>query len=233
VTEIALLPGMDGTGLLFAPFAEALTARGHQPRTLSYPYDEPMSMDMLARQMWEIIGEAPPPVILGESYGSQIVLRLLRDHPDTFRAAIFVGGFGERPTSLLWLSRFLPVSWSFRIPRPRWVLRTFTYDGQTDEAMLDTHIRATRAVAPEVMADRIENMARMQPIARTVDVPVLYLAGSHDRLVPPRNLAYFRNYCPDLEIETPARCHMIVQTEPERCADLVSDFLARRLGGSV
>jgi len=231
MADLALFPGMDGTGILFAPFVTALGERGVAAESMAYPYDEDMTLDALSQLMWSRIEADPPPVILGESYGSQVVLRLLRDHPGVFRAAIFVGGFGDIPKPfLLGLSRWLPVAWTFRIPRPRWVLETWTYDRNTDDRWLDHHIEVTEKVSPEVMAGRVREMATLKPIRREVAVPVLYLQGTHDRLVPARCMTYFEQWCTSLEVARPARSHMIVQTEPEKSADLVAAFLARTLG---
>lgn len=95
--EIGLLPGMDGTGLLFKPTEAALAARGIKARIFDYPTQEPMSLDDLTKRVWSQMADNPPPILLGESYGGQVTLRLLRDHPGVFKGVIFCVTFGTCP----------------------------------------------------------------------------------------------------------------------------------------
>ena len=97
MADLVLFPGMDGTGLLFDHFIEALAAYRLQARVMSYPKDRPTSLEMLAASSWKELADDPPPIILGESFGGQVALRLLRDHPESFRAQFFVRPSAKHP----------------------------------------------------------------------------------------------------------------------------------------
>ena len=68
---LVLLPGMDGTGQLFAPFLAALGPE-FRTRVVSYPVDQPLGyaeLELLARAAIPARG---PYVILGESFSGPI-----------------------------------------------------------------------------------------------------------------------------------------------------------------
>src|SRR6478609_6980467 len=69
-----VLPGLDGTGALLAPFARAMP-EGAQVRIASYPADEPLGYQALADRLSRDL--APGPLALvAESFAGPLALRL-------------------------------------------------------------------------------------------------------------------------------------------------------------
>jgi pimeloyl-ACP methyl ester carboxylesterase len=90
-----LLPGLDGTGLLFQPLLEAL-ATSVRSKVIVYPQSESLSLPELARL---VVKQLPPgqSVVLAESFSGLVALTLLTEVATRIRGVIFVGAFAEPP----------------------------------------------------------------------------------------------------------------------------------------
>jgi surfactin synthase thioesterase subunit len=71
-TPLVLLPGLDGTGTMFAPFVAELPP-WIEPVVLDYPA-EPLGYADLARRLATRLPEDRPFFLLGESFGGPLAL---------------------------------------------------------------------------------------------------------------------------------------------------------------
>ncbi len=83
-------------------------------------------------------------------------------------------------------------------------------------------------VRPEVLAHRIRSIHRVDvaDALRACAVPILYLRGDHDRLVPASALHTVLRARPDARVATVRSPHMVLQTQPAACALAIEEFLA-------
>ena len=72
---LILLPGMDGSGQLFAPLVTAL-GDGFNVKVVRYPVDLPLGYDGLEQIARAAIPPAGPVVLLGESFSGPIAVSL-------------------------------------------------------------------------------------------------------------------------------------------------------------
>src|SRR6266567_2475238 len=72
---LVLLPGLDGTGKLFAAFVRALGA-GVESRVIGYSPDEPLGYEELEPQVRAALPRDRPYVLLGESFSGPIAMRI-------------------------------------------------------------------------------------------------------------------------------------------------------------
>jgi pimeloyl-ACP methyl ester carboxylesterase len=126
--HIVLLPGIDGTGELFRPFTEALPPQ-FIPQVISYPTSGPQSYDDLVH----VVNRALPPtkhfVLLGESFGGPLALKVASQSIPNLRAVVLCATFvlNPLPWSFAWVP-FAPRSmFTFIVKRniPSSVLRLF------------------------------------------------------------------------------------------------------------
>jgi pimeloyl-[acyl-carrier protein] methyl ester esterase len=85
---LVLLPGMDGTGQLFAPFVVAL---GHEfnVKVVRYPTTEPMGYAELEALARAALPEEGPFVILGESFSGPVAVSVgVRSRPSCSRTTV-------------------------------------------------------------------------------------------------------------------------------------------------
>jgi pimeloyl-ACP methyl ester carboxylesterase len=72
---LVLLPGLDGTGKLFAEFLKVIESR-IDTLVVAYPSDTPMSYDELERLVLASLPADRPFVLLGESFSGPLAIRI-------------------------------------------------------------------------------------------------------------------------------------------------------------
>jgi pimeloyl-ACP methyl ester carboxylesterase len=94
---LVLLTGMDGTGLLFQPFVEALGDVGQvEVRTIAYPAREPLDVAALTEVACAALPSGPL-VILGESFSGPIAVALAARCADRVQGLILCCSFVRNP----------------------------------------------------------------------------------------------------------------------------------------
>jgi pimeloyl-ACP methyl ester carboxylesterase len=94
VTPVVFLHGIGGGARSFAPQMASFAGAGYQPVALDllgYGAREPvsaMSFDALSEDVEASIAALERPVLIGHSMGGMVVQTLLRQRPDSYRAAV-------------------------------------------------------------------------------------------------------------------------------------------------
>ena len=78
--KLVLLPGLDGTGKLFAEFLEALDL-GSSAQVVPYPPDIPLGYDELETLVRAALPAHGPFIILGESFSGPLAIRIAARPP--------------------------------------------------------------------------------------------------------------------------------------------------------
>lgn len=234
-----LLPGMDGTGRLFNLLIAAL-GNEIRARVISYPPDRRLSYDALLERVEKVLPSAEPFVILAESFSGPIAIRLAARRPRHLLGVILCTSFAVSPIprwlwslgARQWLRRLVPQA-MFRPAVPPHILRGLALDWQTPRAMVQETAAAIRSVSPAVLAGRLREVLDVDvtEALRSCEVPVLYLAGSRDRIIGRRGLAEIRRVRPAVEsIELPGP-HFLLQARPEAAARVITEYLRRWSAG--
>jgi len=222
-----LLPGLDGTGILFRPLIEALPPE-IRTLTCAYPGDDFLPPAGLAETVEERISGIGDVVILAESWSGLVCLELLRRNPTNIAGVIFVACFVAPPRpALLALSRLLPLSALMRLPPPASLVRRYCLGAGTGPERLALFREALAAVRPEVLAERLGSLRGIGPYVEPVAPTACYIQATTDRLVPARAQAAFSAMVPHLEIARVAGPHFLLQARPGECAAVIRDFIRR------
>ena len=99
--ELILLPGLDGTGRLFAPLVKALAQCGVSARAIGYPTHDALDYVELERRVRAELPECSAFVLLAESFSGPIALRIGAAPPANLKGLVLSTTFATRPTSLL------------------------------------------------------------------------------------------------------------------------------------
>lgn len=217
-----LLPGLDGTGDLFAPLVA--TVPDHlAPVVVCLP--ELSSYEALLEGVRHQL-PAGRFVVLGESFSGPLAVEVARAEPDRVVAVILCNSFVSPPkTSML---RYLPWSLVFAIPPPRWVLRRF-FVGPNASAGTVSAVREALGRTPgRVLAHRMRAVFSLPavPNASRLQVPVLSLAGTNDLLVS-NNLRALEALAPDVVCKRITAPHLLLQVAPQAAWAEISAFLAQ------
>jgi pimeloyl-ACP methyl ester carboxylesterase len=228
-----LLPGLDGMGRLFAPLLAA-GPRAFEPVPLSYPPDEPLGYDELLQRVRPKLPRGRF-VLLAESFSGPLALRLAAEAPRGLEAVVLAATFLRRPLDpLLHPLRALVGARLLGMPRPAWAVRQFMAGPDAPAAMVKEMQDVGQEVAPLVLARRAAEALAVdaREALSAVEVPVLFLAPTRDRLIRRDAWTDVAAMRPDAEVVHLESPHMILQRCPHACLARIEEFLARARRGA-
>ena len=220
---LVLLPGMDGTGLMFEPFVQA--AGDLETRVVRYPPEltsYPACIDFARTQL----PTDRPFLLLGESFSGPVAIALAAEQPEGLRGVVLCSSFARNPRpEWLWLRPLLRLLPPLQLPLP--LLRRLLLGKRPSEAL----VRLTTAMLPHfptaTMKARTLAVAAVDHTAQLaqVQVPMLALCATRDRLVPKTATAWLRAHRAQLDITTLRGPHWLLQTRPEACLRTIQAFV--------
>ncbi|MEC9047778.1 MAG: alpha/beta hydrolase [Planctomycetota bacterium] len=229
-SPVVLLPGMDGTDVLYRPLIRALAPDTHV-EVVEYPTGGARSYDDAVRHASERLSKWPRCHIVGWSFSGPVALRLARAHPKRVRSVTLAATFVEAPLRSLRVVAPLMhpslVGLARTIRRlPVWLLRSADDPTRRDKAELWRRVGARpRAARPRPPRPRAAPGA-----LAAVTQPMQYLAPREDRIVPRRNLQQIRAIRGDVEVVALDGDHFAPYDDPEACAAVIRAFVARAEG---
>jgi pimeloyl-ACP methyl ester carboxylesterase len=222
---LVLLPGMDGTGLMFGPLLPFLD--GLEPRVVRYPAELTSYPDCQAFALAQLPRDRPF-FLLGESFSGPIALALAAGRPEGLLGLVLCVTFARNPRpDLAWtapLLRSLPPQ-----RMPPFLLKHLLFGRWHTKAL--THLALTMfpQAPPATLKARLLAVLAVDhtPLLARIQVPVLALRASQDRLVPPSATRLLQAHLPDLELIALEGPHWLLETRPEACAQAIQAFTAR------
>ena len=187
---VVLVPGMDGTGLLFYRQVPLL-ARSYRVATYALR-DGTRSMDVLVADLAAVIDAVAPQgeraIVVGESFGGALAMSLALARPERVSALVVLNSFPYfAPQVRLRIAfaglRILPWGAMALIRR----LTAFRlHSAHTHEAEISRFLSLMEATTREGYLNRLFILRRydVRERLRGLGVPVLFLAADGDRLVP-------------------------------------------------
>jgi pimeloyl-[acyl-carrier protein] methyl ester esterase len=220
-----LLPGLDGTGKLFADFLKALDLEV-SAQVVPYPPDIPLGYEELEPLVRAALPTRGPFVLLGESFSGPLAIRIAATPPPGLAGLILCVTFASNPyPRLAWargLAAFLPLK-----SLPRWLRAPLMWGSASPSKAPRQSERAMAGVAANVIRRRIAALLAVDETATlaAITVPTLVLCATHDRVVSKaatdkimRGLPHARR----VDVDGP---HLLLKTRPEECAAAVVEFI--------
>ena len=232
VITLVLLPGLDGTGDLFANLLPEFPD-DMDVITVAYPKERFLPYSELVTWLGDMVPKNRPYVLLGESYGSPLAVKFAAMHPANLVGLILCVGFISNPVRK-WggVPRLLSRPFFFRFQPPEFAMEYFIAGAGAPKNLKEAVKRARRSVSPAVLAARaravIDCDAREE--IRQVNVPMLYIQAAEDRLVARECLDEIKRLHPQtisISIKAP---HLVLQTEPRAAASAITQFLDAQCG---
>jgi pimeloyl-ACP methyl ester carboxylesterase len=227
---LVLLPGLEGSGTLFADFVAELPPEIH-PIVAPYPRGTFLPYSELVHWLAGIVPSDRPFALLGESYGSPLAVQFAATHPPNLTAVILTAGFISNPVRRLgplpWLLSRAPV---FRIPPPDLLLEYFVIGFGASQKLKAAVRSASRSEDAAVLARRARAVigcdARKE--IQQIRVPVLYLQAARDRLVRRGSLEEINRLHPETVAVSIPTAHLLLQRQPQLAAKTIAAFLKAR-----
>jgi pimeloyl-[acyl-carrier protein] methyl ester esterase len=214
---LILLPGMDGTGELFAPFVAALGA-GFEVRTVRYPGDHCGGYRELEEIARQAIPADRPYVLLGESFSGPIAISIAASAPGQLRGLVLCCTFARNPRPALAALKPFIGTLPFKALPASWLVEASMREafkqalGHVTASALCARMRAVLAVD---VSDRLADC----------DVPILYLRATRDRLVPRSAADLVAKIKPSTMVAELDAPHFLLQTVPAQAAREVASFV--------
>lgn len=227
---LVLLPGMDGTGILFRPLLDALPSH-FSPRVIPFPDDQTLTYEDLFSYVRARLPDSPF-VLLGESFSGPLSIRIARSRPDC-QGLILAVTFLRRPVRIVppWLAGAAQTPF-FR-NAGRGIGRMFLTSGRPvspDIATLLAEVRR-RAVA-RTLACRARCALRVdvRDEFRNLEIPVLALQARWDLVIDAQRTATdILQTRPRTDVRWFHSCHLFLQTQPQTAADVINSFCRQRV----
>lgn len=222
---LVLLPGMDGTGLLFSDFISALTGEA-KTITVSYSADQPYDYSELETVARSFLPKNQPFVLLGESFSGPIAISIAASCPPGLVGLILCSSFARNPfpalsglRSLLGLLpiKFMPVSFI-----------KFMLMGRYSSAALRLKLgQALALLSAEVMQARIGAVLSVDVTSKLpyIRTPVLYLRALEDFVIPRAASELIASSLAIHRIADFKSPHCLLQVMPSAAATVILEFL--------
>jgi pimeloyl-ACP methyl ester carboxylesterase len=222
-----LLPGLDGTGTLFAPFITALGPEFHV-QVVCYPGSVALDYAALQALACAAVPTEGDYVILGESFSGPIALALAALGDTRCRGLVLCCSFVRNPLpALLFLKPLVQ-----RLPFAFFPLRAasiFLLGHFTTAVLRRMVAQALSQVSPQVIRDRLHSVLSIDVTAscEKLGIPILYLRAKHDHIVPRSASQLVVQLCPTAELVEMDAPHFLLQTLPAKAAEVVRSFVRK------
>lgn len=223
---LILLPGLDGTGILFADFVKAIDPCV-DCLVLSYPKDQPMGYGDLDALVARSLPLSRPYVLLGESFAGPLALRIAARAPVGLVALILCVTFAKNPFPYLsWarpLAAYLPLK-----AMPRWLRAPLMWGSNDPRQASSQTERAISGVSAAVIRRRIAELMSVDETAAlsSISVPSLVLRAIRDRVISRRATLQIAGGITDAKLVEVDGPHLLLKTRPTECAKIILEFLS-------
>lgn len=226
MTTLALLPGMDGTGDLFAPLISALDG-SFEVTVARYPRDPALGYSQLEPNARSACPTNGHYFLLGESFSGPLAIQIAATNPKGLLGIILCATFATNPRPRLGpLGKAVTLLPVWLAPSP---LVSFALLGRFATPRLRQAITAAvRSVSSRAMRARLHSVLAVNVLAdlARIRVPILYLRASVDRIVPIDSLSQICNSNPAVQVINIAGPHCVLQASPRQAAAAINAFIA-------
>ncbi len=221
---LVLMPGMDGTGELFAPLVRALDP-SVPTVVVRYP-DVPGNYAAHEIVALTALSSAQPYVLLGESFSGPVAVSIAAARPEHCVGVILCASFLTSPNPLLRPLRPI-LSWWPPQKVPSFAAEAMLMGRFATPALREAHRQALAQASSATLVARLDAIATVDVRAalEAVQVPVLYLQASEDRLVPSAAGDQVIRHARQGRIVDLEGPHFLLQTAPERAAREIQAFV--------
>lgn len=222
---LVLLPGLDGSGVLFQALLEVLPS-GIKHHVMAFPPDKTLGYEELLPRVLSGLPTEVPFLLLGESFSGPLALMVASQCPPGLRGVVLSASFVRNPL------RWQP-SWAHRLVGD-WMFWLFPEMSQIKAVLGGRGSRARRelvslalaGVQPRVLAHRLRAvlLADVRANLRACEVPILYLQAKHDWAVHSHNGADVKACSPGVEVVEIPSSHFLLQTQPALALQAILKF---------
>ncbi len=220
------MPGLDGTGELFHELLRSCPPN-LTPRVITYPRNEVQDSGEIVRQSLSTFGQDSRSLLIAESFSGPYAVRAAQEMGSRLLGIVLCNSFVTSPIPAI--LRLAPLSLFFRLPIPRWAIRHYLVGARASEDLVSRVGNTVRTVDPAILAGRVRTVmaADVRAELRACEVPILYIRGTEDRLVPERSVAEILRLQPKVVVRRIEGPHFLLQAAAAQAWAAVQEFIRR------
>lgn len=219
--KLVLLPGMDGTGLLFEPLIPLLPV----PYTIiSYPSTPEQTYESIYRHIKANLPREDF-YIVAESFSGPIAARLASENLANLKGIIFVATFLSCPSKrLVKLAKKLPLKAVLNLSFLQYLIGKYALGDQFSLALF---LRAMSNVSEQELKQRMTALQSLDKnqIRMLSTINALYIGANKDWLVEKKHVEQFYKFFPNISVVYIDGTHFLLQFNPAQCAQHILQFV--------
>ena len=224
---LVLLPGMDGTGLLFEPFIAALAGE-FGVRIVQYPADQALGYEALEGVARAALPVDGPFVILGESFSGPIAIALAAAKPAGLVGLVLCCTFIRNPRPAFSFLRPMLGLVPLGLAPVVGVLGRFLMGSHATRPLKAALAESLAQVSASALRARLRAVLSVDVSSqlRSLNLPLLYLCASKDQVVPAsagKRIVQAYPVAQLVHIEAP---HLLLQVAPRQAAGAIRAFVS-------
>lgn len=223
--KLVMMPGLDGSGKLFAPIVPILDAQ-FDLVFITYP-DLDSFQDYIDIARNQLPAE-PGYSLLAESFSGPVAIALLAQLGDRVGPSVLAATFARSPLATL-------TRMSGQVPGQMFSIGALNefcldIDAAEDEDFSDTQplpLNITEQLDGAALKHRLSVFSRIDVSAMLpqISAPILYLCARRDGILSASDAQMLQQNLPDVRREDIDGPHLLLQTCPQQCADLIIQHL--------
>jgi pimeloyl-[acyl-carrier protein] methyl ester esterase len=224
---LVLLPGMDGTEILFAPLLRTLPT-WIRPVVVEYPDGGTNSYEELIEHVDREVASLGEFAILGWSFGGPLALMIAARRPAQVSSVVLCATFVTPPIPRLARMRSMITPALYGAVRAIRRIR-YVIPGFASGELRSAKVVLWRKVSPKVLAARAQAALSVdvRDLLRTCSAPLMYLASSHDATVPRPNRDEVASIAPQTHVFEVQGAHHSLFTKPDESVACLVEFFSR------
>lgn len=223
--KIVLLPGLDGTGILFKKLIECLP-RHLEVDVVSYENIEGLSYINQAKEIASKY-QGEEIFIVGESYSGSVAYELCQLLNSNLKGIVFLASFISRPTLLSVWTSFIPVGLLAPNFLTRALLYFFGFNGSGGKNRVTAVFHSLKIANKAKLRSRLRNISNLRNPGFDIACPVIYVRPSKDWFVARKSVNILASKCSFFKEVSVEGGHFIAQANPVACAKVINSAVTK------
>ena len=221
--KIVLLPGLDGTGKLFAPLIKELSNTA-LIETINYNSKKELSYKELTEY---VLKKLPSEdfILVAESFSGYIAYQIALKKPKNLKHIIAVASFLKNPNPIMLNMIF--TKYIFLIPIPTLIIKKLLLGELAKKDIIKLFKKTIKSVSINVLYYRLQEIKNLKLETNTIKIPTTYIQAQNDKLVKSYSLKIWQKVCIELNIYKIKGEHFILQSNPKECGDIITRIVKR------
>lgn len=215
---LVMLPGMDGTGLMFAPLIAQLPTN-ICPKIIPIPETCFSSHRELAKTVMDDFPEGPC-IILAESFSGRTAYELCLMVPERINHVLFAASFLVKPSRLSGYSKYLPLFPLKNDLIPDWCLSKLLFG--VENAPIELLHESLSQADSALLRNRLGIMAKMAAPEERIDMPCTIIKATRDYLVNAKAQQSISDVFSKSDFYEMETGHFVLQAVPKEVATVLS-----------